>query len=489
MKQKIILTGFVIIASLAFNILFWKEGFGINTTIFTLVSLLGIYLSDKSTFKNRNMQIISLGTLTLSIAILFTHSFFSIFIFLFSFVFLIGFSQQPSISFLGNSSFTGLMSLIEAPIKFFYNLPHPQWKRPNLGRSISLLSIPAAIFILFFFIYALANHKLALFVTDAIQKAYDFFFAMDISWARLLFIGIGFFIAAGLGIKNRNKIDFGIFPENIKREKKPKTEGIPNNFPTIGLKNEYKIAFMTILSLNGLLLLVNILDINHVWMKEVEQLNIWELKEFVYQGTYVLIFSIALAMGILIYFFRKNLNFFPNNKWLKHASYFWIAQNAFLTLSVGVRNFQYVQYYGLAYKRIGVFIFLFLTLLGFITMLIKINQKKSLQFLLNKNAWIWYFVFWSLSWVNWDSSITKYNIYSHYETDIDLDFLFKEVSDKNILILEQEKDILEERSKYSLSEIQNKIDIKKKNFMDRKETQTWLSWNYSDLTIIKNINK
>jgi hypothetical protein len=72
----------------------------------------------------------------------------------------------------------------------------------------------------------------------------------------------------------------------------------------------------------------------------------------------MLILSILLSLGILIYYFRSNQNFYPKNGFLKAAAYLWLVQNAVLSVSVLIRCGYYISEYGLAYKRIGVVIFL-----------------------------------------------------------------------------------------------------------------------------------
>jgi hypothetical protein len=60
----------------------------------------------------------------------------------------------------------------------------------------------------------------------------------------------------------------------------------------------------------------------------------------VHEGTYLLILCILMAMGVLLWFFRGNLNFLPDNERLRWLAHLWLAQNAMLALSVGVAAVQ-----------------------------------------------------------------------------------------------------------------------------------------------------
>jgi hypothetical protein len=62
----------------------------------------------------------------------------------------------------------------------------------------------------------------------------------------------------------------------------------------------------------------------------------------------VLLIAILVSMGTILYLFCKNLNFYAKNKALKVLAYKWLGLNALLVVSVGVRTFYYIQFFGLA---------------------------------------------------------------------------------------------------------------------------------------------
>ena len=101
------------------------------------------------------------------------------------------------------------------------------------------------------------------------------------------------------------------------------------------------------------MLTVNIIDIDWVWLNFEYEGEI-NLTQFVHEGTYLLILSILISMGIILYFFRKNLNFYPGKQKLQIITYIWIAQNAVLAVSVAARNKHYTHHSGHANTRIAV---------------------------------------------------------------------------------------------------------------------------------------
>jgi hypothetical protein len=110
------------------------------------------------------------------------------------------------------------------------------------------------------------------------------------------------------------------------------------------------MALISLLLLNGLLIVVNSIDIYYLWIyfEYTPGLN---LSDLTHQGAELLILSIVLAMVLVMFFFRGNLNFYRKNKWLKWCAYLWIIQNIVLVISVVIRDYHYITKLGFAYKR------------------------------------------------------------------------------------------------------------------------------------------
>ena len=242
------------------------------------------------------------------------------------------------------------------------------------------------------------------------------------------------------------------------------------------------MALISMFSLNSLLLLFNLTDLNYVWLTKAPA-TASQLKAYVHEGTYILIFSILLAMGVLLFFFRKNLNFYPKNQLLKSLAYLWVGQNALLVLSVALRNYRYIDAFGLAYKRIGVVIFLILVLYGLWSIIQKIRDCKHSYFLFHRNAWALYWVILFASTVNWDIFITRYNLTHLTMNPVDALFLLRDVSDKNLYVLLEQQEQFLQRESYpavSLEYKQSQLERKEHQVLQKAEKYSWLSWNYAD---------
>jgi hypothetical protein len=195
-----------------------------------------------------------------------------------------------------------------------------------------------------------------------------------------------------------------------------------SNHWALDLRKEWLAAVLCFGLLNALLLLVNAVDIHWLWFG-FEAAPGFDLTQFVHEGTYVLIFSIMLAAGIMLWFFRRNLNFYkPGLPLLRWGATLWVVQNAVLAVSVGLRNYYYIEATELAYKRIGVYGFLLLTLFGLGTVLLKIWQRRSSFSLVRLNSWAAYAVLLLLAAGNWEIWIAEYNLQPRF-TRLNIGFL------------------------------------------------------------------
>ena len=79
-------------------------------------------------------------------------------------------------------------------------------------------------------------------------------------------------------------------------------------------------------------------------------------------------------------------------------------------LSAIIKNAEYISGFGLTYKRLGVYAFLTMALIGLIFTFIKIQKKKTNAFLFNKMFWASYGLILVCSYVNWGGIITSNNI-------------------------------------------------------------------------------
>jgi hypothetical protein len=130
----------------------------------------------------------------------------------------------------------------------------------------------------------------------------------------------------------------------------------------------------------------------------------------VHERVYVLIASIVVAVAIIMIYFQSRSNFEKSGKFLRIAAYVWITLNAVLVVIAMFKNGEYVHYYGLTFKRIGVYIFLLLAIIGLVMTVFKLVLVKTNVYLLNRMAWIFFVTIVMGVNINWSWLVTKYNI-------------------------------------------------------------------------------
>ncbi|MEE9350538.1 MAG: DUF4153 domain-containing protein, partial [Flavobacteriaceae bacterium] len=195
----------------------------------------------------------------------------------------------------------------------------------------------------------------------------------------------------------------------------------------------------------------------------------------VHSGINALIASIVIAIIILLYVFRGDINFYKENKTLKRLAFAWIILNIILVLSIATKNGQYIYYFGLTYKRIGVLIYLTLAVTGLITTLLKIDQIKNIWYLLRINTKAAFVVLIIASTVNWDYHITNYNF--NYAKSMDFKYLI-ELSNNNTFLLKEQAES-KNLNKDSLRLIQKKYN----KYVYELRTNSWQEFQYDNLKL------
>ena len=438
----------IVLGAVWFHLLFWQENLGLNTLIFSLFTVSVLYIShDRTAFWRKEVIAAISGLLIMAGIIIYHNTGLSKVLWLLFFMGSIGLTHLPPVRSFLNAYWYTLFGFIFAPIKsvmlpFSIEIKTENIRFKQIRRWIGYSVIPILILPIFFGLYYLANAEFAHLFDSLLNLIDDFFYQIfqHISLPHLLFFFIGIAVMAVIVLESDflnewNEID------TLKRRDKSQSFTKYNRTPFsfMGLLSEYRTALILFGLLNLLLFTVNLSDIRSVWFADITGRTSTELKNNLHDGTYILILSIFLAMLVVGYFFRKNLNFYTKNTLLKQLVFVWIAQNAFLVLSVLVRNLQYIQGFGLAYKRIGVLLFLIATLVGLATMVVKVAQQKTFSYLLRINTWAVLLILSLAAFINWDVFITRYNI-THFEKEkVDYDFLINGIASYKSLPLIWEK--------------------------------------------------
>lgn len=364
-----------------------------------------------------------------------------------SFLLMVGFIHQPSLRTVYNSILTSLYSGLTFYRSYAEEYTKYKAEHAHLGRSLRLISltvIPIIVVTSFYWIFKFANpvfDEISSRVWDNLWRYINTFFT-GFSFSHFLFLLTGLSVCSLILFNSRYRelVAKESKFSDVYRRIKNRTGG-DRKFGTIykEFTSEFRISILTIGMVNLLLLIVNSIDIHWIWFS-FDYSQVKNLSQFVHEGTYLLILSILISMSIILYFFRGNLNLLHKNKPLKVLAYVWIIQNAILAVSVAIRNYHYIHQHGLAYKRIGVVLFLILVLYGLVTLVVKIHSLKSAFYLFRINSWAIYGVLFFTSLINWDMLIARYNIDHAKEAIIDYSFLIT-LSDKTLYLLQENKEL------------------------------------------------
>ena len=350
---------------------------------------------------------------------------------------LLGYANQPSLKLLLYAGLTGLGSAAEAWLRVLRSVRPPRHAGAGVRRGWfygRLLLVPLGILGAFHLLFAMANPVYARLSGRVLDLIGEWLVRLlpDISLGHLLFLGLGFGVAAAVVVTvpvyffADQESGFGEFV----RRQRDRVASFAVRRPdfrlkttkALDLRKEYLVAVAVFGLVNALLLVVNAIDVRWLWFG-FEPAPGFDLAQFVHEGTYVLIFSILLAMSIVLWYFRRNLNFYaPGVRVLRWGATVWVLQNAVLAGSVGLRNYYYILHCGVAYKRIGVCFFLLLVFFGLATVLGKIWQRRSAYSLVRLNSLAVYAVLLLLAVGNWEVWMSQYNLQPRFRS-IDIGFL------------------------------------------------------------------
>lgn len=463
-----------------YTLLFWKAQMGLNTLLFSGFLLLVVWLMHPEFRRAPRIWIAMLGVVLSATVVVWQHSGLAQVTHVVSVFLLLGFAQARELRFLGFALLLALGSLFSMPITWWR-----RWERQyeatlrGINTWVYLTLLPLALLTVFFGIYYHANAEFARLVNLGLALL------PQISpWKSIALFVQGLLLLSVLILPSVWTSEFRAQEQQYSLQKVRKRLKLKIFISTLALRRYYYSAVMSFGLLNALLLVVNLTDIKEVWLNHYHY-SAAELSAFVHQGTYLLIAALALAMGVIAFFFGGNLHFLKNNQSLKYLAYAWIVQNSILALSVAWRNYHYIVEYGLAYKRLGVLWFLILVIGGLYSLYVMIQKRRSLYYLWVINAWILYASLLGNSLVNWDILITRYNLNQAQHETIDAAFLLREVSDKNLPLLLNEHNLLLNRSNIDPNLVDRMLQAKIQRFERRQTRLDWRGWNWADLKTAK----
>jgi Domain of unknown function (DUF4173) len=422
-----------------FDVLFWNQETGLNLALYTLfvvVATLAGLPRHAAAWRSGYFRLLLAGTLLSAGTVVWYGSGAAALACVASLTMLLGYVNQPHLKLVAYALLTAVAGAARVlpGLLTYLRLPADKgnWARTRFyGR---LLVLPVLVLGVFHVLFVLANPVYARLTDTVLTNLGEWLAALlpAISVPHLLFFLLGLALTAGalVVVPFHFFLDHeSRFGEFVRRQRdRVASFGVRRpdfrlqNRRTLDLRKEYLAALAVFGLVNLLLLVVNVIDIRWIWFGFRPEPG-FDLTQFVHEGTYVLILSILVAMGIVLWFFRRNLNFYQSGlSALRWGATVWVLQNAVLAVSVGLRNYYYIVHTGLAYKRIGVYGFLLLTFFGLLTVLLKIWQRRSAYALVRLNALAAYGLLLVLALGNWEIWIARYNLSPRFQT-LDLGFL------------------------------------------------------------------
>lgn len=414
----------ILASTLIYSFLFYHQLPGLNFLIFTLVLVCGLFVMDKNVLNDKRWIVTAAISILTGVSVFINGTGISVI----ANILALSFLAAQTIS-RGSSLFFAFLYAIYSYISSFVyvildlfdkkNEPTADTKPKKVmsnGIRFVIAFVILFILILFFMLYRRANPLFKEF-TDRINL--DF-----ISGEWLLFTLFGFLLLYGF-FRQRN------FPELHSKDvntpnflDRASVMGKISRFLgfEIGTSSELIVGVILIGLLNFMLLILNVLDLGLLFGGSSLPEGI-SYSEYVHQGVWTLIFSILLVILIVGYTFRGQLNFVDKNKGLKTLVYFWLAQNLIMLALTAYRNQIYINEYSLTYKRIGVFVWLFLTAFGLVTTWLKIAGKRNNYYIFRTNGWSFFIALVFLGLWNWDGIISRYN--SRNTDAVDYEYLLK----------------------------------------------------------------
>ncbi|MCJ7934619.1 MAG: DUF4173 domain-containing protein [Chryseobacterium sp.] len=319
-------------------------------------------------------------------------------------------------------------------------------------KTLAFILIPLLLVSVFFGIYSAGSDHFAALFTG---------YELDINlWQVFCLSVMGFFIAFNYWNFTVEKL---IYKKHhvLNNDFQKDAQAPKATYSFLDLSSERMSGVISFFSLN-ILLVFFIITYNYEQFYELPKTPV-QLSEETHQRVNAVIMSIIMAILVILFYFKSGFNFDPKAGLMKILAKIWIFLNAVLVLSAAAKNYEYIVNYAFTYKRLGVFAFLILSLIGLILTYIKIKRQKRNAFLFNTMAWYFYGTIVVCSVVNWGGFITSQNMKrKDFTVDYHLESvnfsekeLLKYAREKNNLQLKKnlEKKIKYERSKTFFSKI------------------------------------
>ena len=456
-----------LVSAILFSTFFYKQNIGLNLSLFTLLTIVMLAIKNNQIFKNKSTIFIVIAYVITGTAVFIYKSNLAIIANIIAFFTFIG-SVSEHKSSIYVKWINGIYTVVVSYFSIRFDIENRGIKKEKKEKIdytywLKIIGIPSIILIIFINLYRNGNPMF----DDLISKI-DFTF-INFQW--ILFTALGYYLF--YNISNPIQIEPATSDDlNIGNDLEKNTL---ETVSTKELVNENQLGIILMASLNALIILFLITDV--LYLSELHQMVASQLSVQVHNGVNALIFSNVLAIVIILYFFRGNINFFEKNKGLKSLTFAWIFLNLTVVIITTIKNIEYINSFGFTYKRIGVLFFLIATSVGLITTFIKVTKIKNLWFLFRKNIQIAFVILILSTTINWDKIITAYNI--NNADQMDLKYLIN-LSDNNTFLL---KDYIKKNEINKSSQFN--INIKHNNYIEDLQNNSWQEMVYDNFNLKK----
>ncbi len=397
-KHQIILA-----SSLIFTLLFYNESVGVNLAIFGLLLTCLVSYSFQDRSVDRSHLVLVITSVLSCLAFAWYGDFASFLALAMSVLFLQFKTQDSQLKIIQIFPLVFLNAFATLGRVFMFSQWLPERKIHNnfAKKLVAYFVIPAIFLVVFFAAYSFGSAHFSSLLTD---------YTLDLDIVQVILIGtLGFYISFSF---------WNYWVPEICYEKK---EMLDNDFSNVNeIKNQNTFSFLDLeferksgeitLVLLNFMLLIFIVTYNYEQFFEVVTAQASKLSSDTHERVNAVIFSIIMAVGVILFYFKGGFNFDKKAENLKKLAQIWIVLNGLLIVSTIIKNSEYVSYFGLTYKRLGVYAFLILAIIGLVFTFLKIRRQKTNAYLVNQMVWYFYGTILLCSFVNWGNLITNYNI-------------------------------------------------------------------------------
>ncbi len=392
---------FIFVCSLIFTLLFYDQSVGLNMSIFGLVLTGFICYFFQDRFTSRTHLVLVVTSVLSCISFAWYGDFVSFLALALSVCFLQFKTQEKELKILQvfPIAFINGITSLGRMLMFSQWLPKREVKSNFAKKLIAYFVIPTVFVTLFFTVYAFGSDHFSSLFTD---------YTLDLNiWQLILITLLGFYISFTFWnywvpevFYEKNSLLANDFQdENAIRNDR--------TFSFLDIDFERKSGEITLFLLN-VLILVFIVTYNYEQFFEVVEKS--KLSAATHERVNAVIFSIVMAVGVIMFYFKGGFNFDEKANGLKKLSKIWILLNGILIICTLIKNSEYVSFFGLTYKRLGVYAFLVLAIIGLFFTFLKITKQKANAYLFNRMVWYFYGTILLCSYVNWGNLIMNYNI-------------------------------------------------------------------------------